>query len=161
MKGTSARGSAFITRAPQKGGTGTGSFAVSRRAGPGRRRRPRAEAARVGLAQHALLVARLADALRLDRAEIALEVVAHHLVHQVQAVEGVARIDDLAAGIGLHAVLLDVVAGERRAAEHDGMSMPWRLISSRFSRITTVDFTSRPLMPMACALCSRAASTIC
>ena len=32
--------------------------------------------------------------------------------------------------------------------------------SSRFSRITTVDFTSNPDMPMACARCSFAAATM-
>ena len=38
------------------------------------------------------------------------------------------------------------------------MSMPSRAISSRFSRITTVDFTSSPDMPIASARCSRAAA---
>ena len=32
--------------------------------------------------------------------------------------------------------------------------------STRFSRMISVDFTSRPLMPMASALCSSAALTI-
>ncbi len=39
-------------------------------------------------------------------------------VHQVQAVEGVAGVGDLARGVGAHAVVLDVLAGQRRAPQH-------------------------------------------
>ncbi len=92
-----ALGAASITRAPQKGGTGVvDSAADAATALLGIGHIDRGEAARVGLAEHALLVARLADALGLDGGEVVVEAVADHLVHQVQPVEGIARIGDAA-----------------------------------------------------------------
>ncbi len=110
-----------MTRAPQKGGTGTGSSrghaaAAVLRIGD----IDRGEAARVGGAERAAFVARLAAALGLHRGEVVVEAVAGDLVHQVQPVEGIPRIGDAAAsaiGIGADAVVLDIVAGQRGAAE--------------------------------------------
>ena len=79
-----------------------------------------AEGARVGLAERAAGVAALAGALGLHGAQIVVEAVAGDAVHQVQAVERVLGVGDPAAGIGAHAIVLDVVAGQRGAAEHDG-----------------------------------------
>ena len=98
MKGTTALGAASITRAPQKGGVGD-RLAGGQAAAPLLRvvHVHRREAARVGGAEGALLVPRLALALGLHGGEVVVEAVARHLVHQVQAVEGVARIGDAAA----------------------------------------------------------------
>ena len=76
-------------------------------------------------------------------------------VHQPQALEGVAGVADLAL-VDLVQVLLDVGAGQGGAAEDDrevGGQPRW-LSSSRFSFMITVDFTSRPDMPMTSARCS-------
>ena len=51
----------------------------------------RTERARIRLAQRARRIARLADALGLHRRQVVVEPVADHLVHQVQAVERIAR----------------------------------------------------------------------
>src|SRR5947209_7564679 len=72
-----------------------------------------------GAAQFARLVLRTADVLFLHLAEIAVEIIAGDAVHQRQPVEGVARIGDAAARIGLDAILLDIAPGQRGAAEHD------------------------------------------
>ena len=97
--------------------------------------------------------------LLLALGEVGLEAAGDDPVHQVEAVERVAGVGDPAAGVGLDAVLLDVLAGQRGAAQHHRQSSrPWRVISTMFSRITTVDLTSRPDMPIASARCSSAAA---
>ena len=57
--------------------------------------------------------------LRLTLGEVGIEAAAHDPVHQVQAVERVARVGDPTRLIGLDAVLLDILAGQRGAAQHD------------------------------------------
>lgn len=84
---------------------------------------------------------------------------AHDGVHQLQALESVARIMHFAL-VDLGQVVLDVAAGQRRTAEHDrkllGDAPSVHLLG--FSFITTVDFTSRPDMPTTSALLSSATS---
>jgi len=48
-----------------------------------------------------------------------VEIVVDDLVHQAEAVEGVARIGDAARFIGLDAILFDITPGQRRPTEHD------------------------------------------
>ena len=48
----------------------------------------------------------------------------HHLVHQMQPVERIARISHLPALIGGDAILLDKIAGQRRPAQHHRRGKP-------------------------------------
>ena len=46
-----------------------------------------------------------------------VEILGHHLVHEAEAVEGVPRVGDAPPTIGVDAVLLDIAARQRRAAQ--------------------------------------------
>ncbi len=97
--------------------------------------------------------------LLLALGEVGIEAARHDPVHQAKAVEGVAGVGDPARAIGPDAVLLDVLRGSaRRRRASPERRGPGGVISSRFSRMTTVDLTSRPDMPIASARCSAAAA---
>ncbi len=125
-------GTRAIVRGPQKGGSGTGTLRVS---SARRRRISSTSTGRIGLrvggaAELAALVDRPALVLAPDLVEMRVEIVVDDLVHQAEAVEGVARIGDAAGGIGLDAILLDIAPGQRGAAEHDrhGEPLPAHLL---------------------------------
>ena len=140
-------GTRAIVRGPQKGGSGTGDVAGQFGAAQAdfleidRAHRPGVG----GAAELAVLVDRPALALAPNLLEMRVEIVVDDLVHQPELVKGVARIGDAARRLGLDAVLLEYV----RPPSMTGNDIPCRLISSRFSRITTVDLTSSPDMPAA------------
>ena len=153
------------TRVPQNGGSGIRlSVATSERrdrllgdrlggpAGLG-------DGARPGVPGPALVVLGLLLGRGLRRHLAALD--RHELVHQPQALEGVAGVLHVAVE-DLVEVLLDVGAGQRGAAEDDRAARRSRGSSSpaRFSFMTTVDFTSSPDIPMTSTRCSCAASRI-
>ena len=112
-------------RAPQNGGCTTGtSCVIARRRFCTAADVDGAERALIRLAQRPCRVPRLAAALGLDRRQIVVEAVARHPVHQVQPVERIPRIGHPAARIGAHAIILDIVAGQRGPPQHDGDIQP-------------------------------------
>src|SRR6185437_13077722 len=80
----------------------------------------RAQRPRIGgTAELALLVDDAAGVLGAQHRQMLVETLVDDLDHDVEPVEGVARIDDPAAAVGFDAILFDVTAGQRGAAEHD------------------------------------------
>ena len=72
-------------------------------------------------------------------------------VHHPQPLEGVLAVEERPV-VDLAQVALDVGAGQRGPAQEDRDGDSDRsFISTRFSRMISVDFTSSPLMPMASA----------
>ena len=65
------------------------------------------------------MINRLARGFSLARGKIIVEFFADDLFHEPEAVEGIAGISDAAAVIGLAAILFDITARQRRAAQHD------------------------------------------
>ena len=131
---------------------------VDRDVGAGRQPRPRGLAGRVAARSRTLPLAQL----RAASAPGTPALDGHEGVHQPQPLERVAGVADLAL-VDLGEVLLDVGRGSaprRRGSPASAAAMPREFSSSRFSFMITVDFTSRPDMPMTSASCSSAASRI-
>ena len=80
----------------------------------------RREAARIRRPKSAFFVAYLAGTLGLQRGQIIIKAIAHHLIHQVQAIKSIARIGHAPGSIGTHAIIFHVIAGQRRAAQQHG-----------------------------------------
>ena len=73
-----------------------------------------------GAAELPTLVDWAAFALAPDLRQMRVEIVVDDLVHQPEAVKGVAGIGDAPRGIGFDAILLDIAPGQCGAAQHDG-----------------------------------------
>ena len=113
-------GSFQHTRAPE-GRCGRGAFsghAVAALRGIGQIHR--GEAAGICRAKGAFFVAHLAGTLGLQRGQIIIKAIAHHLIHQVQAIKSIPRIGNTAGSIGTHAIIFHVIAGQCRTAQQHG-----------------------------------------
>ena len=145
----------LTTRVPQNGGSGTGtSVATSDRIGAGSR--PGAGAVRSSgpVRGRPRRTRRWRSAGRLRAWHAALD--RHRGVHQPQPLERVAGVPDLAVEQARPgpARRRTGSARRRRAAPATRPASPREFSSARLSRITTVDLTSSPDMPITSAWCS-------